>query len=105
MVCSLFLAVVLYPAINSLFLVLVGFAASYQIYYVFGAAKTGGKAWGVLTWHGIHLHHWLYCMLLLVVYFYTLYVYDMAINKLITGLLFGGVVHGIQFSDWNKIMG
>lgn len=104
MVCSLFLAVILYPAVHSLFLGLLGFTVSYQLYYVFGAAKTGGKAWGMLIWHGIHLHHWLYCLLLLIVYFYTLCVYNMAINKLITGLLFGGITHGIQFSDWNIII-
>jgi len=74
----------------------IGFITSYQLYYTYGASKTGDPAFGMLKFsNGFHLHHWMYCTILLIG------MWVLQINHpLSIGLGFGGIVHGIQFSDW-----
>ena len=74
----------------------IGFVISYQIYYTYAARKTGDYSWIIIQ--DIHVHHWLYCS----IGFIILWMLGIA-NPFITGLCFGGITHGIQFSDWNTI--
>jgi hypothetical protein len=47
---------------------------------------------------GIHIHHWVYCLALLLAYFAAV---SGPPNLFIIGGLVGGIAHGIQFSDWS----
>ena len=76
----------------------IGFVISYQIYYTYGARKTGGYSWGMCIIQNIHIHHWLSCSICFTIF----WILGIA-NPFITGLCFGGITHGIQFSDWNTI--
>jgi len=73
-----------------------GFVVSYQLYYKLGARNTGEYSFGMLNTKSFHIHHWIYCLVILVVVG-TDYPF-------IVGLCFGGIAHGIQFSDWNKVI-
>jgi hypothetical protein len=75
---------------------LIGFITTYQIYYIYGTKLTGQPSWGMLKYSGWHIHHWFYCVNILVI---LLLLLD-TVHPIIIGLCFGGIVHGIQFSDW-----
>lgn len=90
----LFLGVLLYPIIIRIFFGLFGFITSYYIYYKYGAIRSGDPAWGMIQGGGFHLHHWMYCSIILV----TIWVLGVDHPGLV-GLCFGGIVHGIQFND------
>ena len=81
--------------INNVVLGLLGFVISYQIYYKFCSKTTGGYSWGMLKTKYIHVHHWIYCLIILMLVGCN--------NSFIVGLCFGGIAHGIQFYDWNKV--
>ena len=44
--------------------------------------------------HYVHVHHWIYCSLLILLMIFLGYV-----NSLIIGFLFGGVLQGLQYRD------
>jgi len=91
----LFVIAMVYPIVVRLFFGLLGFLVSYQVYYKYGALKTGDEAFGMLKYGGVHVHHWMYCTLGLI----SIWLLNIAHPGLI-GLCFGGIVHGIQFEDW-----
>lgn len=75
-----------------------GFMTSYQLYYIFSANKTGEHSWGMLKSKYIHIHHWLYCSFFLCILFITEY------NSFLAGIFSGGIAHGIQYTDWYKVI-
>ena len=91
-----FFLVVVFPIIGRVTLSLTGCMTSYTIYSIFGAKRTGERSWGMITFsNGIHIHHWLYCTIICIL------TYALNISHpFVTGLMFGGVLHGLQFSDW-----
>lgn len=91
---SLFLLFILYY--KSLYLI-IGFIFSYNLYYFYSAKKTGDYSFMMLKNNYIHIHHWLYCLLLLLLSLYYEYLFFI-------GFFYGGVVHGIQYSDWLNII-
>lgn len=92
----LFLINITYSILIQLFIGSIGFIISYQLYYKYGAIKTGDPAFGMLKFsNGIHNHHWIYCSTGLLIY--KNYFGN---NSFIIGLGYGGIFHGIQFSDW-----
>ena len=78
---------------------ILGFIISYQLYYKYGASKTGELVFGMLKFSKVHVHHWLYCTILLII----LWTLDIS-HPFFIGLGFGGIVHGIQFSDWSNVI-
>ena len=94
---NIFLILILHMKIENIILGLVGFLIGYQTYYKYGAGKTGDKVWGMLRYQGIHIHHWVYCLIFLCLQWILL-----DNNPFIMGLLFGGIIHGIQYSDWDE---
>jgi hypothetical protein len=83
-----------FPSLSRVCTGILGFVFSYQMYVTYGAKKTGQAAWCMIEYGGCHLHHWLYCLLVLPIVFYFMR------SCFVIGLCFGGIVHGIQFSDW-----
>lgn len=78
--------------------------------YKFGefiGGKTEGER-GRLHWEWrlqdttFHLHHWIVMSLLLIAY--MLFVKQNEYDMLITGFLLGGIIHGLTYKDWNKII-
>ena len=90
----LFLVIIIYPVISRVLLSIIGFLISYQIYYKYGAVQTGDLSFGMLKFDGIHIHHWMYCTILCII------CVMLGSYPLLIGLCFGGITHGIQFSDW-----
>ena len=47
----------------------------------------------------IHIHHWMFFLVLLIIYsrFYNIYTF-------IPGFLLGGIIHGFTYNDWYKII-
>lgn len=76
-----------------------GFITSYQLYYIFSSSKTGDTSFLMLKSKYIHIHHWLYCSFFLCILFITEYNLSF-----LAGLLSGGIAHGIQYTDWYKII-
>ena len=74
-----------------------GFITSYQIYYIYGSRKTGDLY--VIKIKQVTLHHWIYCLSIFII----MWLFGIA-HPFITGFCFGGITHGIQFSDWNIIL-
>ena len=94
----MFLGFLISEIIIRLFFGTIGFVISYQIYYTYGARKTGDYAWGMIVIDHVHVHHWMYCFVILIV------TWLLGIsNPFIIGLCSGGITHGVQFSDWNNI--
>ena len=77
---------------------ILGFIISYQMYYTFGVHKTGDVAFGMIKYNNIHIHHWMYSLFILIISLFT-NIY----HPFLTGLCFGGIINGIQFSDWLTI--
>jgi hypothetical protein len=69
---------------------LFGFVSTYQLYYIYGEKIS------ILKYCGWHIHHWFYCMNILVILLLVLN----TVPPIIIGFCFGGIVHGIQFSEW-----
>jgi hypothetical protein len=59
---------------------------------------SGEQVWGMLKTKNFHLHHWMYCSLLLL----AVWMAGLT-HPLVLGALFGGIAHGVQFSDWDKV--
>ena len=76
-----------------------GFMLSYQLYYKYSALKTGDPSYGMVKSQYIHIHHWLYCFIFLMVTFYLEFK-----NYFLIGLCCGGIAHGIQYADWYQIL-
>ena len=81
----LFLLFIMSDMITRLFFGTFGFVISYKVYY----------AWGMIKSDTFHIHHWLYCSIILI----TITLLGIA-HPFMIGLCFGGITHGIQFSDW-----
>ena len=94
----IFLSFICAPIITRLVFGCAGFVISYQIYYKYGAQKAGDQAWGMLKTKNIHIHHWLYCLVSLVV----AWIIGLD-HPFLVGLCSGGIAHGVQFSDWHRI--
>jgi nitrate reductase NapE component len=94
---NVFLAFLLYPVLAKILWGNLGFIISYQVYYNYGALKAGQPAWGMLTWKGVHIHHWLYCAVGLV----GCWILGLQ-HPFLVGLFFGGITHGLQFPDWSQ---
>lgn len=75
-----------------------GFIVSYQLYYTYSVRKAGDYTWGMIESEHIHIHHWLYCFIFLIVS-WTLGI----AHPIIIGLCSGGMAHGLQYSDWHII--
>ena len=93
-----FIVFLIYDIILKIFFGSIGFVISYQIYYTYGSRKIGDYAWGMLITKNLHIHHWMYCFVLLMIAWLS----GLA-HPFIIGLCSGGITHGIQFSDWNII--
>jgi hypothetical protein len=93
----LFLGTMFKPLIIILIYGFIGFMISYQIYYKCGALKAGDPAWGMLNYKGYHIHHWIYCSIILICLWLVDFLYPFLI-----GLCFGGILHGIQYPDWSQ---
>lgn len=74
-----------------------GFITSYYLYCIFGAKKTGDIVPFMLKFNHIHIHHWIFMSVFLIISLY----YKM--NSYMVGIFLGGICHGIQYNDWNKI--
>jgi hypothetical protein len=94
-----FIITIMYPIFIRLFYGILGFIISYQLYYKYGASKTGELVFGMLKFSKVHIHHWLYCTILLIIF----WTFDI-LHPFFIGLGFGGMVHGIQFSDWSNVI-
>ena len=100
---SLFLVYNLQTLANFLYSAqfLVGFLLSYYLYYFLASKTTGGYSYGqlkcTLCKKQVHFHHWCYC---LVVFFCLSIWYPWSFCL---GLCCGGIVHGLQYSDWYQI--
>lgn len=81
----LFLLFIMSDMITRLFFGTFGFVISYKVYY----------SWGMIKSDTFHIHHWLYCSIILI----TITLLGIA-HPFMIGLCFGGITHGIQFSDW-----
>tara|TARA_B110000046_G_scaffold71921_1_gene79789 strand:+ start:494 stop:757 length:264 start_codon:yes stop_codon:yes gene_type:complete len=49
---------------------------------------------------GLHLHHWLIFLLILIVH---MLVYD-EWNPYVDGFLTGGIIHGLTYRDWYRVI-
>ena len=96
----IFTLVMLYPVIIRFIFGLLGFIVSYQLYSKYGAAKTGDPAFGMLKFKDwIHIHHWMYCTIFVIL----ICLFGLS-HPFLLGLGFGGITHGIQYSDWHVIV-
>jgi len=75
--------------------------------YVFGVF-IGGKSEGergrihfewFLQKTRLHIHHWIVFLLLLILYMYIYGSMD-----IISGFFIGGIIHGLTYNDWYKII-
>lgn len=126
---------------------LVGTLTSFFLFHTLGAKKEGQPAWGMMKFayasdleartgrevrRVVHIHHWLWSALLLVLIFWFFEIRGAAaagggvekkksegrapvgvselgfldlraLTTLVYGLLVGGVLHGLKFNDWYKI--
>ncbi len=96
---SVFFLFVCFPLFIQICAALLGFVGTYQFFYRYGATKTGEPVWGMLQYDGWHLHHWCCCVLVLLL----TGIYTRSVPPLVLGACFGGIVHGIQFSDWSTL--
>ena len=92
LIISLYMFSFLIIYYNSYYLIF-GFITSYNLYYFFGAKKSGDYAFMMIKNNYIHIHHWIYCSLFLL---FSIY-YE---NIFLIGFFYGGISHGIQFNDW-----
>ena len=77
-----------------------GFLTSYNLYYTFGARRSGEKSFGMIIINSaIHIHHWQYCCMIL-----SGLIVTGTSTPLLIGLCWGGIMHGIQFDDWFKFL-
>jgi hypothetical protein len=90
---NIFLLLVIYYESYEIYL---GFFSSYNLYYVFSAKKTGDYPFAMIKNDYIHIHHWMYCSLFLGIAIYFE-------NVFLIGFFYGGISHGIQYSDWLEI--
>lgn len=90
--CLLF---IMSDMITRLFFGTFGFVISYKVYTY--CAK-GDDAYGMIISDTFHIHHWLYCSIILI----TITLLGIA-HPFMIGLCFGGITYGIQFSDWHLI--
>ncbi len=77
---------------------LIGFVVVYHLFSTYGAQKKGERVWPTLEYQGWHVHHWCFCLVVLLA---TL-LYTRSVHPLLLGACFGGIAHGIQFSDWKE---
>ena len=89
----LLLIFIMSDVITRLFFGTFGFVISYKVYCAYD--KTGEYSWGMIKSDTFHIHHWLYCSIILI----TITLLGIA-HPFMIGLCFGGITHGIQFSDW-----
>ena len=95
----IFISYIIYSEYQFNYIQLVfGFLFSYLLYTIFGAKHTGDKVPLTLYIGNLHIHHWMYYLLFLCIALYY------KVNSFIIGLLLGGVCHGIQYKDFNKIL-
>ena len=92
----LFFAFLLSDTIIKLIFGSLGFITSYQLYYIYGSRKTG-DVWSIKI-KQVNLHHWIYCFSIFII----MWLCGIA-HPFITGLCFGGITHGVQYSDWSII--
>ena len=52
-----FLFTMIYPTFIRLVYGILGFIISYQLYYTYGASKTGELVFGMLKFSKVHIHH------------------------------------------------
>jgi nitrate reductase NapE component len=52
-----FIITIMYPIFIRLFYGILGFIISYQLYYKYGASKTGELVFGMLKFSKVHIHH------------------------------------------------
>jgi hypothetical protein len=93
----LFLGILIYPVALTLLYGFSGFVITYQLYYKYSALKAGDVAWGMLKYNGYHVHHWMYCSIILL----GLWLCGL-LHPFFIGLCFGGIIHGIQYPDWHQ---
>ena len=91
----LLLVFIMSDIITRLFFGTFGFVISYKVYCAYGEHRIGEYAWGMIKSDTFHIHHWLYCSIILI----TITLLGIA-HPFMIGLCFGGITHGIQFSDW-----
>ena len=77
--------------------IFLGTIISYHMYCVYSAKKTGEKTI-MLKYKNIHIHHWMYFTVFLV-----LACNRHEPNSILIGLFFGPICHGIQYKDWDQI--
>jgi len=94
----LFIVLLTYEIIIKVFFGGVGFVISYQIYYTYSSRRIGDCSWGMLITKKFHIHHWIYCFVILIISC----LFGIA-HPFMIGLCSGGITHGVQFSDWNII--
>jgi hypothetical protein len=94
----LFVVFLISEIIVKIFFGSIGFIISYQIYYTYGSRTSGDNTWGMIITKNIHIHHWIYCFVLLI----SVWISGIG-HPFIIGLCSGGITHGIQFPDWHII--
>ena len=105
----------------------VGSLLGYLVFTVLGAEKAGDSAWGMMkfvykrkeqTAHIVHIHHWLWSLVLLALLVWFLEQHRPSLKQriqdhcfgvpateaLVYGILAGGMVHGLSYSDWHHIV-
>lgn len=96
---GLFFLFLLSDIIIKLILGSLGFIISYQVYYIYAGRKTGEYSVAIIKIKNIHVHHWIYCSIIVIM------IWVLGMNSpFIIGVCFGGITHGIQYSDWNVIV-
>ena len=94
----LFFIFIAHDIIIKLFTGSIGFIISYQLYYTYGGKKTGDYSCDMINISNVHIHHWVYCSI--IVSFILIIGIE---SSFIIGICFGGITFGIQFSDWSII--
>ena len=94
----MFLGFLISEIIIRLFFGTIGFVISYQLYYTYGGKKTGDYSCDMINISNVHIHHWVYCSI--IVSFILIIGIE---SSFIIGICFGGITYGIQFSDWSII--
>ena len=78
-------------------MLLFGFLLTYSIFTLFGAKKEKECVAFMININNIHIHHWMYFSLFLLIALHF------KANSFILGGLLGGICHGIQYNDWNSL--
>jgi len=78
-------------------MLLFGFLLIYSIFTLFGAKKEGECVALMININNVHIHHWMYFLLFLLIALYF------KAHSFILGGLLAGICHGIQYDDWNNM--